>query len=87
MNKGFIFSIEAIFAILLLITSVMIMSFYAPESNESTIILGELYGNAINNLYLSNTPSPITQTNNYYCVEYVDSDNSMTKRTLCGGYD
>ncbi len=83
--KGFIFSIEALLAVVILLSSLMIISFYDENSNNSNIFIDKLYSNSINKIYFNETIE-ITNKQNMYCDIFVKYNITIQENTICEGY-
>ncbi|MFA5763770.1 MAG: hypothetical protein WC915_03070 [archaeon] len=84
MDKGFIFTIEALLSILILITSIIVIGGYASPRIQDTIITTQIYGKTINSIYFNKTITTV-DANNLFCVEFVDFE--LTENKLCEGYN
>jgi uncharacterized protein (UPF0333 family) len=84
MNKGFIFTLEALFSILILITSIVIIEGNYPlPTTQDTTLISQTYGKMINSIYFNKTISQ-KDHNNLFCIDFIDIN--INKKTICEGY-
>jgi len=84
MNKGFIFTLEALFSIIILITSIIVIGGYSSQNTQDTIVTTQIYGKTINSIYFNKT-IPSIDASNLFCVEFVDLN--VNDKNICEGYD
>jgi hypothetical protein len=86
--KGFIFSIEALLAVTLLIFSLFVITTYVLPGPYSEIFVGRLYSDGINSVYF-NEINENTPNLNLYCENFVHYDLLTLESnnfSLCRGY-
>jgi hypothetical protein len=83
--KGFIFSIEAIFAISLLIIGIVAIIFI-PEQEISQNLLDDVIIKGINSIYFNEDVENFEKENNF-CVDFIEFDGSIKNKLVCEGYN
>jgi hypothetical protein len=83
--KGFIFSIEAIFAASLLIIGIFAISFVA-EQEISHSFIDEVIVRGSNSLYFNENITNNEKENNY-CINFIEFDEGIKNKIICEGYN
>jgi hypothetical protein len=83
MDKGFIFTLEALFSIMLLISSVIIIGGYDSQNPQDVILTTQTYGKTMNSIYFNKSITN-SDSNNLFCVDFIDFE--LNDVNLCEGY-